>query len=154
MGFDFGTGKDIAIAVRKIPKDLPDFLFNTMRDLQTFFLAAVFINAPKRSGNYATSWQIGPIKFIPESKSISGTIVTDEGLLYIILEFQGRAPGKIEGNPILHFFAEDGTEVFTRSVDHPGFPPMPHVRPALEETLQNTQRIVNQNLRKNYEIFG
>lgn len=155
MGFDFATGKNIVIEIRRLPKDLPDFLFNTMLDLQAFFLENVQRLAPKKTGEYARSWVKGPLKLIESTKTISSTIITPEFLLYTMLEFQGRQPGEILGKPILHFFWEKtGQEMFLRKVMHPGFPPMPHVRPALDITLQNAPRIINENLQKNYRIFG
>lgn len=136
----------IKIALQEIIVGFDKFRAQTLNELQKLLLEQIQKLAPRNTGEYAESWRLG---------SIDGNIATVEtpmGLLYIILELQGRSPGRIHGDP-LHFQI-DGSDVFVRFVDHPGFDPIPHVRPALRIVLNFALSIIYENLRGNYRIFN
>lgn len=139
----------ITVELDRIPADFQKFQQNTLRDLQRLLLTNIQSKAPKNTGNYANSWKLGSIT---GNKAI---VETPNGKLFIILEFQGRRPGRItpRTKQVLRFEDESGNEIFTMRVDHPGFPPIPHARPAMSETLQKAVSIIFENLKKTYPIF-
>lgn len=67
----------------------------------------------------------------------------------------GTKPHIIRGNPILHFFLKDGTEIFCRFVHHPGTKPYYMVKTArnmLETELNTIQHAVLQRLITELEV--
>ncbi len=54
----------------------------------------------------------------------------------------GTKPHVIEARraSVLHFFI-GGKEIFTRRVNHPGFAPIPFLRPALESSMSKIRKI-------------
>lgn len=102
--------------------------------------------SPKKTGALADSIEahfigvftvvIGPEKYYGEYQEF-GTASRGEfgGKPYVIL------PKKPDG--YLVFEGRDGNLVFTKKVVHPGIPPHPYMRPAVEDALEPfTQRLV------------
>lgn len=122
-----------------------DVVSKTLDDAADVLLEDIRKNAPKDSGRYAKSWKKG--------RKTENTIelVTPQGRLFIILEFEGRRPGRIDRirAEALHFEVS-GEEIFARHVDHPGFPPIPHVRPALNRLKPRIIDIFFANLTEAY----
>jgi hypothetical protein len=77
-----------------------------------------------KTGEYIGSWAIQQVS----NRSV--TIGTPKTLLFECLEY-GTRPHPIEGNPLLHFQI-GGQDVFVTYVNHPGTPPIPHLRPTIE----------------------
>ena len=105
-------------------------------------LAEIRKTAPKKTGKYAKSWKKD------NSTENSIQITTPMGNLYIILEFQGRRSGRISARRNVLHFQVDGQDVFAKFVDHPGFPPIPHVRPALKRVTPKIREIIHQKLQE------
>lgn len=103
--------------------------------------------APKDTGAYAKTWKISNIK----SRSIIISSTADPKL-FVILEFSGAKPHRIEGNPVLRFEV-NGQEVFARYVDHPGQKAQPHVRPSLKELEAIILNIVYKSMDKHFPSF-
>ena len=74
--------------------------------------------------------------------NISGTMAQVEfwGPELAALLEHGADPHDIEGNPYLSFFFEDGDEMVTESVDHPGFDPIPFVAQAYRDSRDEIQK--------------
>ena len=102
--------------------------------------------APKDTGKYAKEWKVGE----PTATSIN--ITNPDGLKYTILEFTGRSPGKIKGNPLLHFVI-GGKDIFVTFVNHPGTQPEPHVRPALEQLGREAKKIILDMIKEKFPMF-
>jgi len=99
-------------------------------------------SAPKDTGKYSRSWKI-------TKRSAAGVQVgTNLAWLFKILEYTGSKPHLIR--PVrakaLHFFLKDGTEIFTQLVRHPGFKPIPHVRPSVRHVMKHTKYIIRKHL--------
>ena len=90
-------------------------------------LAEIRRRAPKDTGEYAKSWHI-------EERRDGFYVVTDDSTLYDILEYTGSVPHDIYPRyaSVLHWIDRDtGQDRYAAHVRHPGFKPIPHVRPAL-----------------------
>lgn len=117
-----------------------------LKDLQDIFIKNVEKKAPKKTGKYSKSWKAGPIN------GNKATIYTPFGMLYAMLEWTGRSPGRISGK-LMVFEAETGETVFTMKIDHPGFDPVPHVRPALKKTMAECSPVLFAHLDKLSRMF-
>lgn len=97
--------------------------------------------APRNTGAYADSWKNGEIT------DNSMTIETDQGELYIILEFTGSAvPAQQRKPPQKPFVFKDksGNTVFTFKIKAKGFDKIPHAQIALELTMEELGEIVQE----------
>lgn len=102
--------------------------------------------SPKDTGKYASEWKVDPI----QENTI--TVSNPDGLKFTLLEFTGRRPSKIQGKPLLHFVI-NGRDIFVTFVNHPGFQPEPHVRPALEQLGREAKGIMVDIIKKKLPIF-
>ena len=124
------------------------FTKGVLKDLQTIFLKEIKRLAPRDTGEYAQSWKAG------EVTDTKATVETPQGELYDILEFEGRAPGRIDAvSGGVLAFEWRGMDAFFTFVDHPGFEKMPHVKPALKKTMQQVKKVIKENLKKQWRIF-
>lgn len=101
--------------------------------------------APKDTGDYAKSWKITKID------GDEAVISTDQGKLYVILEFTGAQPHRIrprDPDGVL-VFEVNGKKVFTKYADHPGQPTQPHVRPAIKKINNLVPQIIMEELERN-----
>jgi len=142
----FTNYRQIDTELAKLISKTPQVSAKALPELGEKLRARIAQFAPRNTGEYASSWKVGPLI----GNKI--TVETPQGFLYIILEFQGRLKGRIEGDP-LHFVI-NGVNVFVSYVDHPGFPPMPHARPALRDTMQEAVQVVIRLLREEISLFG
>lgn len=124
-----------------------DFTRGVLKDLQTIFLKEIKRLAPRKTGDYANSWMAGTVT------PTKATVETPQGELYDILEFKGRDPGLIEPFGDVLAFEWKGTDVFFKFVNHPGFPKIPHVKPALDKTMKEVPKVIRENLKKQFAMF-
>lgn len=103
--------------------------------------------ASKDIGAYAKTWKVSSIT----SNKITVSSSADPKL-FVILEFSGAKPHRIEGNPVLRFEI-NGQEVFARFVNHPGQKAQPHVRPSLKEVEQIVLETVYNSMEKHFPSF-
>lgn len=113
-------------------------------------LIILYARTPKKSGEYAESWTKGQVN----GNSIKISSPKDD--LFVLLEYTGSMPHTIEPRDAkaLHFVTPQGEEVFTMRVDHKGFPPMPHLRPAMSEFAKAFPQIIFKHLSLNVKGFG
>ena len=98
--------------------------------------------APKKSGKYADSWRAGP------SNGRRVEVRTKMPRMFDLLEFTGRNPGPIDPVRAKALrFTQHGQIVFASHVNHPGFPPIPHVRPALRRIERSFPRELKRAMR-------
>ena len=105
-------------------------------------VAEIKRTAPKKSGKYANSWYAGT------SNSRRVEARTKMPRMFDLLEFTGRSPGPID--PVrakVLRFEQHGQIRFAAHVDHPGFPPIPHVRPALRRIERSYPRELKRAMR-------
>lgn len=141
--------QSIIVTLDRMPRDLSKFKQNTLKDFQKLLLSNIKKSkTPRNTGEYLGSWKNGSIK------NNIAIVETPMGLLFVILELQGRKPGRISKKTakVLHFQV-NGQDVFVAFVDHPGFKEIPHVRPAMKKTLQKAHDIIFGNLGKTFPIF-
>jgi len=100
--------------------------------------------APRNTGAYAESWKKGEIT------ENTATIETNQGKLYIILEFKGAAAGLRTPNTkkVMVFQGNSGNTVFTMKVNWPGFYKIPHAGPAMKLTLKEISTFLKDELQK------
>lgn len=91
--------------------------------------------SPRDTGKYASEWSVGDV----QENTI--TVSNPDNLKFTLLEFTGRRKSRIKGKPLLHFLI-NGIDIFVTFVDHPGFQPEPHVRPALEDLGREGKQIM------------
>lgn len=99
--------------------------------------------APRNTGDYASSWKLGPIK---DGKA---TITTDQGKLFLILE-RGAQPQKRSRKPPQKpyvFKGKNGETIFTFKINWPGFDAIPHAGPALKLTMQQVPEIFKDEIK-------
>jgi len=114
---------------------------NVLIKAQELLLMNIKRLAPRNTGTYADSWQNGEIT----DNSI--TIETDQGELYIILEFTGsHVPAQKRKPPEKPFVFKDkeGNTVFTFTIKAKGFDKIPHAKIALELTMEELGDIVKE----------
>lgn len=104
------------------------------------FIIQIQLNAPRKTGDYANSWNY---LVFPQSIRIK----TAQGALAEILEF-GTSAHIIEGNPILSWIGPDGNRLFAHFVNHPGTPAFPHIRPTIEYVNSKIPTVLKQVLRE------
>lgn len=133
-------GKTDLTNLKKIPRELRQnkgkFYQKFAELIQKSFLEETQKHAPRDTGKYANSWDLGSIDI--SGNKITITIETPMGELYLILEEEGSDPHLING-PVL--IKGVGWRYIKK---HPGFPPMPHVLPAI-------RRILDTKLQEFYE---
>lgn len=96
-----------------------------LTDLGNEFIIRIQMFAPRKTGDYANSWD-----YIANSNSLK--VYTPQGFLMEVLEY-GSSAHVIEGNPILSWIdSASGERLFAHFVNHPGTPAFPHVRPTIE----------------------
>lgn len=100
-----------------------DAVRELLTELANEFIKTIGFVAPRKTGEYATSWKISQI----DSKKV--TISTPHGDLALYLEY-GTAPHPITPKDKFALRWVDGSGVhFALYVRHPGFPAKPHIRP-------------------------
>jgi len=113
-----------------------------LKKFQKILLVSMRRVAPRKSGDYADSWKLGPIT------DDSASIITSMGDLFILLE-KGAGPQKRSRKPPQKpyvFKGKDGKTVFTFKVDWPGFAAIPHAQIALDLALAELEGLLNQEL--------
>ena len=155
MVIDYSQIANIENFLNDIPKDIQKTIDDTLLDSAEFLIEKIRELAPRSNRqeaiqhrHYADSWKIG------ERTKKSIQVFTPQGTLYLILEVQGRRPGRIYARRKLALrFWLDGELFFRTYVDHPGFPPMPHVLPAINQLKQKMPSIFLGHLRVNIPVF-
>ena len=138
----------VKTVINEIPRNKAQFIKDTLKELGDLLLKNIKQGAPSDSGDYARSWKVNA----PQGNKV--TLETPEGLLFDILEFQGRRAGRINKKTAsVLAFKWRGQDAFFAFVDHPGFKEIPHVRPAIRKTMKEANRIIFKNLSKNMRIF-
>ena len=117
-----------------------------MLRLANEFLQTIRFLAPRDTGEYANSWVVQKV----DSNSV--TIGTPHGDLAIYLEY-GTAPHPIfpKNKKALHWFDGSGDH-FALYVRHPGFPAMPHIRPAMNVVEVKINDIVKEIVSRYYRV--
>lgn len=145
------TGKidisQIKFEVKKLPVDIGKAKTDALQEIGQILLQNIKSRAPKNTGKYANSWTL------QSSTENNIKLTTPYGKLYVILEFKGRSPGIIKprGNALVFEFG--GQTIFTKIVNHPGFKPIPHTRPALKEVMQIAPKIIYKHFGKRVKIL-
>ena len=145
------------IKIEKTSDTLPQFLKkiisedpNVKRDIllktANEFLQTIRFLAPRDTGEYANSWVVQKV----DSNSV--TIGTPHGDLAIYLEY-GTAPHPIfpKNKKALHWVDGSGDH-FALYVRHPGFPAMPHIRPAMNVVEAKINDIVKEIVSRYYRV--
>lgn len=137
MSAGIKTGKDLSglkAYVDELERNQVNYYKILAKKIQIAFLKEVQKRAPKDTGEYAKSWKAGEIKI--DGTKVLIIIETPMGQLYVILEEEGSDPHEIEGNPLHWTGGKYGPgEHFAMKVDHPGFPPIPHVQPSIRHIM-------------------
>ena len=147
----------VNIKIEKTSDTLPDFIKkivtqdpNVKRDIllrtANEFLQTIRFLAPRDTGEYANSWVVQKV----DSNSV--TIGTPHGDLAIYLEY-GTAPHPIfpKNKKALHWVDGSGDH-FALYVRHPGFPAMPHIRPAMNVVEAKINDIVKEIVSRYYRV--
>ena len=147
----------VDIKIEKTSDTLPQFIKkiisedpNVKRDIllrtANEFLQTIRFLAPRDTGEYANSWVVQKV----DTSSV--TIGTPHGDLAIYLEY-GTQPHPIFPNKkkTLHWVDGSGDH-FALYVRHPGFPAMPHIRPAMNVVEAKIQDIVKEVIVKYYRL--
>lgn len=101
--------------------------------------------APRNTGSYADSWEKGEIT------ENTAKIVTEQGILFAILEFTGsRVPAQQRKPPQKPFVFKDksGNTVFTFKIKAKGFDKIPHAEPAMKLTIKEIGTFMKEELSK------
>lgn len=152
------TGKiniqQIKVEINKLPDDVKKAKFDSLEELGQGLLENIKYRAPKNLGNYSRGWKIVSKS---ENKVSMGS---DNRPLYTILEFQGSKPHDIRSTKphnLLVWEDERGNTVFRNTkfkpVKHPGFPPIPHVRPSMKDVLGESTKIILKHFGRKNKIL-
>lgn len=119
------------------------------------FLATLTALAPRDTGRYINSWRIkenspgkiviGPVGMLPPRETITGGQADPVSAqkLATMLEFTGSPAHPIlPKNANALVYLHGGEVKFSKRVSHPGFKPIPHIRPALNQVRRNAKGIV------------
>jgi len=141
------SGKiDVKPIVKKLDSfiaDYPNVKKRILIKAQEALLNHIKRLAPRNTGSYADSWKKGNVT------ENTATIVTDQGLLYAILEFTGAPPQKRRRKPPekpYRFKAKSGEIVFTYKIDWPGFDKIPHAAEAMKLTNKDIGQFIKEEL--------
>ena len=153
---DYSAIANFEKILTSVPQRIQEAKDQTLLDAAEFLIEKIREIAPRSNRqeavqhqHYADSWKIG-------TKTENSIIVTSpQGTLYLILEIQGRTPGRIypRNKQVLRFWL-GGDVVFAAYVDHPGFPPMPHVGPAMDQLSQKLTTMFYTNLKAKLALFS
>ena len=119
------AAKEMPVAIKQANKRAMDQIADT-------YLQGVKDNAPLETGDYVRSWRTRN-----DAKHIR--LVTPMGFLFYLLEFRGSKPHKIRAvrAPMLHWIDPNtGAHRFAKEVMHPGFRPLPHMRPMMRDVVR------------------
>ena len=118
------------------------------------FLATLTVLAPKQTGRYINSWRVkensanrvivGPVGMLPPRETVTGgqTEPIAASRLARMLEFTGSPAHTIEPRVADNLvYSQNGEIRVRRKVNHPGFRPIPHIRPALADTRRKGKGI-------------
>ena len=107
-------------------------------------------SAPKDTGQYSRTWHI------KRRDAHSVVVGTHDPGLYHLLEITGSKPHVIVPRraKALHYFTPDGREHFRMSVRHPGFKPIPHVRPSLRHVMRYGGGLFLKHLSIQFRLLG
>lgn len=147
----------VDVKIEKKSDTLPDFIRKIIRDDQNVkteimlksanvFIQTIQFLAPRDTGEYASSWVVQKV----DANSV--TIGTPHGDLAIYLEY-GTAPHPIfpKNKKALHWVDGSGDH-FALYVRHPGFPAMPHIRPAMNVLQVRIPEIAKEVISKYYRL--
>lgn len=128
LDFDF---KPIQAELKKL-RSTTKYGNKVMADVQDIMIGEIRTRSPKKTGRYARSWKAG------NKDSKIAEVITDQGRLFAILEFQGSRGATItpKNAKALRFELPDGTVLFRMKANPKGFEPIPHVRPAMRRILK------------------
>ena len=132
--------------IKKIISNNDKMKQEIMLRLANEFLQTIRFLAPRDTGEYANSWVVQKV----DSNSV--TIGTPHGDLAIYLEY-GTAPHPIfpKKKKTLHWVDGSGDH-FALYVRHPGFPAMPHIRPAMNVVEAKINDIVKEIVSRYYRV--
>ena len=153
IGFDV-----LSERLRQLSKVKDEIIRDTLWEAANLFIDYIKELAPRSTNlfelketahiHYDETWGVQQI----DSRSV--TIGTPEWKLALYLEY-GTAPHPIVGHrKVLHWVSDDGEDHFALYVRHPGFPAMPHIRPAIARLEIVLPEIANKNLRKHFTILN
>ena len=145
IDFKFDLAKVMKF-VENLDDNMSKVFEKTLNDAGELLVKELQKTSPFDTGVYASDWHIS------ERTETSITITQPDGLLYVMLEFTGRRPGKIYGKPYLVFDWKGKTWIL-RSVKHPGFSAQPHARPALNKVMAQLRDIFYKNVAAEVSIF-
>lgn len=138
------SGDNLGHVLKDINKKLQnEVVASSLQDLAFEFLTWIRFYAPKDTGQYAESWAIQNIT------EDSITIGTPMGELAVYLEY-GTAPHPIVARKkkVLHWIGKDGKSHFAIYVRHPGFAPIKHIEPTIEQVKNTIENIISANINK------
>ena len=132
--------------IKKIIKENPNVKRDILLRISNEFLQAIRFTAPRDTGEYANSWAVQKI----DENSV--TIGTPHGDLAVYLEY-GTQPHPItpKNKKTLHWVDGNGDH-FALYVRHPGFPAMPHIRPAMNVVEAKIMDVARQVISKYYKL--
>ena len=146
-----GFGRELDNLLKKISftkDDVQDLGDEILKTLAERLHELIVLNSPKASGDYSKGWKVNDV----EGNEV--TVTNPDEKKFTILEFTGRPSGRINAPPgkMLHFVI-NGEDIFVTFIDHPGFQPEPHVRPALEQLEREAKDIMLKMIKKKFPIF-
>lgn len=121
-------------------KNFEKYQTAVLRDLQLSLIKNIRKKAPRKTGKYADSWKAGAIN------GDTAIIETPFGMLYAILEWSGARASLRKGKLMVWEDETTGETVFAMKVNHPGIDKVPHVRPALKQTMAEAKPIMYAHL--------
>ena len=129
------------LPIYKVAKKLgsQELITKHLKQHQGVLLMEVKKRAPVDTGAYKKSWKKGRIT------RQSAHVETPKKKLYKMLEFTGAKPHKIRARRVkyLHWVdKQTGKDMFRKEVNHPGFNPIPHARPAARKVSEQTAKAV------------
>jgi len=137
--------------MRKLPQE---GVTKILQILASEFMSSLVTFAPVDTGRYLRSWRVtentpnrvvvAPVGMLPPRPTVTGgqTEPISASRLASMLEFSGSSPHVIEPkNASALVYPQGGQIKISRRVRHPGFKPIPHIRPAMNETRHKAKGI-------------
>lgn len=146
VGIEVKYGSDVKHNLNNYQQLQDVVIRDSLIEIANEFINTIQFLAPRDSGEYASSWAIQNI----DSRSVRIGTPLEE--LAIYLEY-GTAPHPIVGHrKVLHWVDESGIDHFVFYVRHPGFPAMPHFRPAMNVIETKIPEILHKNIKKHFRL--